>query len=540
MTTRKRNPKTPEQKALKDFHDASDKHVLCLEADLTREETYRFFHHAELLRKFGNDITGKMKKRYVQMTKTKAWRKLREEYSGACTKKDEDEKKKIGERMNAMQEEYGVTKAELHKIYLSVYRRYNLDSVTALARMEDVWKGFEKCLFKNGKKVHFRKKGDLPVIRAKQRNRTIVLKNENNKLTVSSKGLVFSLKVKENDIFAKQEIEAILYYLCHARDIDKAAADLYKKTKQKTDTFRPCYASLVCEIIRGKPRVFVHITIEGRALPKKDRFGNPRHEYGIGNVGSDIGTQTVAWTSKEETGLKNLAERSRKTLPVKEREERILLRKMERSRRVSNPDNYNEDGTIRKGKKTWVYSKRYRKLRRKHQETARKNALSRKYAVQEEVNHFRSLGNIFVTEPKNASSLAKRAKTGKRKKRFGHSIQNRCPGYFQELAKNKFESTGGKYIEVDSSYRASQYDHTADDFIKKKLSQRMYNLQDGTKVQRDWYSSFLLYCADPSTHLLSRQKAKDEFNDLWIMHNVMIQHIKDEKIDIKNSGIKIR
>ena len=54
----------------------------------------------------------------------------------------------------------------------------------------------------------------------------------------------------------------------------------------------------------------------------------------------------------------------------------------------------------------------------------------------------------------------------------------------------------GTYIEVLNDYRASQYDHTADDYIKKKLSDRMYHLADGTLVQQDWYSSFLLYCYD--------------------------------------------
>ena len=36
-------------------------------------------------------------------------------------------------------------------------------------------------------------------------------------------------------------------------------------------------------------------------------------------------------------------------------------------------------------------------------------------------------------------------------------------------------------------------------FHKKKLSDRMYKLTDGTLVQRDWYSSFLLYFYDYRT-----------------------------------------
>ena len=65
--------------------------------------------------------------------------------------------------------------------------------------------------------------------------------------------------------------------------------------------------------------------------------------------------------------------------------------------------------------------------------------------------------------------------------------------------------TGGTYIEVPNNYRASQYDHTADDYIKKKLSDRVYKLHDGTEVQRDWYSSYLLYCYDYRTQNIDKE-----------------------------------
>mgnify|MGYP005889414485 CR=1 FL=1 len=127
----------------------------------------------------------------------------------------------------------------------------------------------------------------------------------------------------------------------------------------------------------------------------------------------------------------------------------------------------------------------------------------------------------------------------KRKKRFGHSIQNRCPGYFQAKVKQLFESTGGTYIEVPSDYRASQYDHTVDDYIKKKLSQRMYNLKDGTKVQRDWYSSFLLYCIDLITKTIDRQKCLVTFETQLNKEHAMIEEIIHLKKHIMNSGIRV-
>ena len=159
----------------------------------------------------------------------------------------------------------------------------------------------------------------------------------------------------------------------------------------------------------------------------------------------------------------------------------------------------------------------------------------------------RALGDELITEPKNASKLMKRAKNttknkkGKfnRKKRFGKSIQKRCPGGYQATLKQKFTNTGGIYREVDNSYRASQYDHTIDDYIKKKLSERMFKLK-GTndEVQRDWYSSFLLYCYDYKTGNIDKDKANREFEKLYKQEQKYIDYIITNKIKILNSGIK--
>ena len=155
--------------------------------------------------------------------------------------------------------------------------------------------------------------------------------------------------------------------------------------------------------------------------------------------------------------------------------------------------------------------------------------------------------DTFVTEPKNASKLMKRAKKttvnskGKfnKKKRFGKSIKNRCPSGFQTTVEKKFKVTGGAYIEVSNNYRASQYDHTADDYIKKKLSDRLYRLRDGTLVQRDWYSSFLLYCYDYRTQDINKDKCITDFGRCYDKEKALIAWIKANHIKILNSGIKV-
>ena len=219
---------------------------------------------------------------------------------------------------------------------------------------------------------------------------------------------------------------------------------------------------------------------------------------------------------------------------------------MDRSRRATNPQNYNEDGTIKKGRKTWRYSNHYQKLKSKYADSCRINAVNRQLVINEDANHLRSLGDTFVTEPKNASKLMKRAKEttvnskGKfnKKKRFGKSIKNRCPGWFQTTVEKKFKATGGTYIEVPNKYRASQYDHTANEYIKKKLSDRLYKLHDGTEVQRDWYSSFLLYCYNAKTQDIDRAKCMTEFERHYNKEKALISWIKLNKLKILNSGIK--
>ncbi len=83
------------------------------------------------------------------------------------------------------------------------------------------------------------------------------------------------------------------------------------------------------------------------------------------------------------------------------------------------------------------------------------------------------------------------------------------------------------------------YDHTVDDYIKKKLSDRMYKLADGTLVQRDWYSSFLLFCYDYKTNDIDKKKCVSEFDKCYDKEKNLIEWIRVNNIKVLNSGIKI-
>lgn len=528
-------------KILKQYHKLSDRHILVAETDMSYSDVLKVVAFSDKIRKAGNELVGLMRKNYDQLLRTKRYRKLLSLYGNT---EDKDKRKMLANQLNEMQKSYDVTWDYCRKSMIPIGKKYGIDAVFALTKAEDVWHGIEKCLYDNGKIIHFSKYGELPCIRAKQINRGIPMSVKNDKLQFKLGKTVFGIQTK--DRFQQDEVNAILSYLAEPEIMDSKAVNTLIEDAYCIDTYRPCYATLVPKMIRGKYRVYLHLTIEGKAKPKYDKHGNLRHKYGKGMIGVDVGTQTVAFTSDTEVGLKNLSERGC-SIQYSERKERLLFRAMDRSRRATNPQNYNDDGTVKKDHKTWKYSNHYKKLKAKHSELCRINAVNRQLAINEDANHLRSLGDTFVTEPKNASKLMKRAKeTTKnnkgrfnKKKRFGKSIKNRCPSGFQTTVEKKFKVTGGTYIEVPSNYRASQYDHTADDYIKKKLSDRLYKLQDGTEVQRDWYSSFLLYCYDYRTQNIDKTKCITEFDDCYKKEKALITWIKTHKIKVLNSGIKI-
>ena len=529
------------KKLLKQFHKLSDRHILVVETDMSSSDTQRVVAYSDKVRKAGNELISLMRKNYDQLVRTKKYRKLLKLYGSA---KDAEKHKIFANQLNDMQKQYNVTWNYCRTSMIPIGKKYGIDAVFALTKAENVWNGVEKCLYNNGKTIHFSKYGDLPCIRAKQINRGIPISIKDNKIRFKFLKSSFGVRVK--DKFQTDEINAVLDYLLGPDIVDARAIQTLLDEAYCVDTYRPCYATLVPKLVRGKYRVFLHLTIEGKAKPKYDKFGNPRHVFGKGVIGADIGTQTYAYTSNKEVGIKNLSERGN-SIRKSERLERLYYRAMDRSRRATNPQNYNEDGTIKRGLKTWKYSNHYKKLRSKHAELCRINAINRQLAINEDANHLRSLGDVFITEPKNASKLMKRAKEttinkkGKfnKKKRFGKSIKNRCPSGFQTAVEKKFKVSGGTYIEVPINYRASQYDHTADDYIKKKLSDRMYKLKDGTLVQRDWYSSFLLYCYDNRTNNIDKAKCIAEFSKHYKKEKALIEWIKANRIRILNSGIKI-
>ena len=292
------------KKILKKFHKLSDRHILAVETDMPYSDVLRVVALSDKIRKAGNELVGLMRKNYDQLLRTKRYRKLLKLYGDT---EDKNKRKALAKQLSEMQISYNITWDYCRKSMIPIGKKYGIDAVFALTKAEDIWRGIEKCLYGDGGVIHFSKYGDLPCIRAKQINRGIPMSVKNDKLQFKLGKTVFGIQI--NDRFQQDEVNSVLSYLAEPEITDNKAVNTLIEDAYCIDTYRPCYVTLVPKMIRSKYRVYLHLTIEGKAKPKYDKHGNLRHKYGKGMIGADIGTQTVAYTSDTEVGLKNLSER---------------------------------------------------------------------------------------------------------------------------------------------------------------------------------------------------------------------------------------
>ena len=546
-------------------------HTLEVELKVNREQKKLLIDTSEQMRQLSNVLIGTFKKNYEQMIRTKRYKKTMNKYFEITEKiskinnkiDNTDDKKLLKELKNSKKQleddkklisnqledirinfnifnSYYTKKAEF--LYKNVFT--NLNSVLALKVTNRCWLQFEKLMFKSKtKKIKFKKYGFLPSLEGKQAERCIVLKQKQDKLYINALGESFELKIKNNDIYTKNLLELIKVYINDSENIENINIDRVINGQKPLDTYRIIFNRIVIKRIRGKFRFYVQILYEGRPW-KLDKNGNLKNKQGTGRVGIDYGTSTIAVVSESKVIYKNLAEEAN-NLKHLERQLKILQRKMDRSRRSTNPDCFNSDGTYKKGTKIKVKSRNYKKILKQFREINRKLSCIKKYEIGRDVNIIRSLGDQIYGEHMNFQGLAKRSKnttinqnTGKinKKKRFGKSISNRCPGLMVSTLKNKF---GNGYHEVNTwEFKASQYNHITNTCIKKKLSQRIQELDyngETITIQRDLYSAFLLMNSNNTLDKPDLNLCNITFENFIVNHTICINNLKVNNIKVNNS-----
>ena len=160
---------------------------------------------------------------------------------------------------------------------------------------------------------------------------------------------------------------------------------------------------------------------------------------------------------------------------------RRIQRAMDRSRRATNPANYEANGTVKKGAKKWIRSQGYLRLLRHLQESERVLAARRKTDHGTLQNGILRLG-IPQLEKLSYVSF---------QKNFGRSAKVRASGMFVSRLKRKAENAGGEVREFATRYTKCSQVCLCGVVEKKALSQRIHNCDCGVRAQRDLFSAFL-------------------------------------------------
>lgn len=299
-----------------------------------------------------------------------------------------------------------------------------------------------------------------------------------------------------------------------------------------------CYNRIKRMQVGSRWHYYVQFVFDGEPPVK------PNSHIGTGRVGIDIGTSTIAVSHPDGVILQELGS------DVKDYSKELnrIQRALDRSRRATNPGNYNPDGTIKRGiKLRWFISNHYKTLAAKKRSLERKQAAVLKDSHEALANEIISHGNDIYVESMVFKGLQHRSKettyskTGKinRKGRFGKSIKNHAPAKLIRIIERKLSYEGIKLHKINTrTFRASQYNHVSNDYIKKRLSMRHIWIGDNC-VQRDLYSAFLLMNSDESLNHTSRDRCNNTFKSFLKNHNDLIIKMQNDDTSYPSSfGLK--
>ena len=260
--------------------------------------------------------------------------------------------------------------------------------------------------------VHYKRKDSLRSLCGSQNTTGIrfILDEENRVGTIKWQGLEFS--------------------------IDLAKCTLYEWQALQSEI---CYCAVKREKIKGKWKYYIQITLKGHVPDKFDKqTGELKRQLGKGNVG--LYFTSTSLTVSAEDGVKTYPLEIKNDEDIKSE----LLQKMDVSRRATNPDNYNEDGTSKERDeiKGWHFSKAYKKYRNELYEIYRKECEEKKLLQEILANEVIASGDVFNCNKMDFKFL---------QRNLGKKIQTASPSMLKSVIERKLSYHGVSINEISYS-----------------------------------------------------------------------------------------
>lgn len=479
----------------------------------------------ECARRIYNGMLSYNLKKYKEVIRTKEWRELntiiREELvdaenDGTTGKKKKSPRLKAAyDRKNGILRENGFSEFDFisQSVQFSKYYQKHISSnMASLTVAKPMWVAFEKLLFGNGEKVSFKKAGDLLSLASNNKSGIrFVYKDEGYRVILSNtraRAKTLELVVKG----PKTDYEKILL---HGEDL-----------KQSVKITR-----IICKEIKGNKRFYVQVTLAKELPVKYHKDGTLCHPIGTGRVGVAVWRDELYAVSDKKVYCTSLVPGDDELSFSIKREE--LTRELEHLRHVANLQNYEEDGTIKKGivgadgrrhKLKWHFSKHYKKVKMELKELYRTYDKEKELLRHKIVWDLLEMGNEFVfadtsfltakpvwdeEEPLPNSEYRK-------KKARRRAIQSYAPAALLSKLAQRIENIEGGVIEkkaIPEELYWYQHDKGISDkdlFTGDKL------LVANEVVPHTAYRAFLIRHFDTSVSKLYDQKALDAEFDKFV------------------------
>ena len=461
--------------------------------DAILETRFRIVHH----------ITNVLVKHAIHCIKNlerdKTYKMIMNNYSK--TKKFSNEEKDV---LSSLRLKYGLSEYQFHDYAKTQSKMYNLGSAIVQKIATRTWSSVYSYLFKNGEMIHFKKYRDIKSYENKCNGANITFKNN----TIYNNGLKMPIKYKKNDVLINNAL----------KDIENN----YTKVK---------YCRIIRRWHKNKYVYKCQLILEG-IPPKKKNIPTLIDK----TVGIDIGTSTIAVVSDNNCIFKELAE----NITLIDREKRRLQRHRDRQNRANNPNNFNIDGTVKKGCKYWYRSNAMIKTDNKIKALCQKRSNQLKQSHILLANEILKLGSNIIVEDMQWSALAKKSKkteisnkTGKykKKKRFGKTIANHAPSTLIDIINTKLSYIDKQVNKVDCFKTcATKFNHVTGEFMDTDLNTRFVNI-NGNEIQRDLHSAFNLKYI-----IISKDKydydvnaMNENFDSFISKHNELLDSLKNQK-----------
>jgi hypothetical protein len=430
----------------------------------------------EICRQIYNSMLGYELKKLREMERRPEYKQAKEVIANAYKNMEPAERKKDADfkaacqTKNDLMKEYRFSKMGFVGDTTSFYKHFNMNIPSEVAGntiAPAMWAAFDDYFFGSGRQIKFKRKGEWYSMVSQGKSGIRIVDDDWEKVRGNANGrklyCVYST-AHGKTIKMPLKLDPKDYYKLEMLDLES-----YKQVR------------IINKEVRGTLKWYVQITIDKAPVTKYDKDGNEKNPINKGKVGMYIDTSHVVYTSDGET-FTDISLEDTDTDIYYDTKIKALQQYLDNSRRAMNPENFNEDGTCKKGiyfdgnryRLKWNFSNGYHKAVAELRDLHRVQAENRKLERIAIANEILSHGNMIMVNdyPFQAAAMRKKEteNENEKKSKAGYSVGHNAPAMLVTLIETKLASAdSGTVVKL----KIKDIDRSENDY-RQRYAREMY------------------------------------------------------------------